>query len=127
MPSQAPKVLKVIFGTVMATGLILSGIAFTLTQVPSVRASAFDACRSLRYCGPIPPSDIQPFRSGWMGSGNSFEKAVGPTLSAYRAKYPDWNIEAVRGPERRRKNWGKPSYLYTGTFSVTAKWQGYLK
>jgi hypothetical protein len=127
MPPGSPKRLRRFGAAVLGVAAILGAVSYSLDQIPAIHTNAAATCRALHICGPVPPRDIQPFQSGWLGSGSTFASAVGSTLTAYRTANPDWNIEFVEGREYSRKDfWGSPSYRYEGTFHVTPKWRGLI-
>jgi hypothetical protein len=125
VPPETPSTHRRTGGIVIGIAAILGAVGYGFSQIPPTHDKALAAGRSLHLCSPEPPSDIQPFQSGWLGSGSTFASAVKDTLSGYRAKYPDWNIDFVEGREYSRKDfWGQPGYRYEGSFRVTPKWQG---
>ena len=126
-PKGFPSKLQPVFAYIGATGLILAAGTYLLAQVPAISREAHATCMTVRLCSPDRPSDIQVFRSGWMGGGNDFRGAARDQLSFYRARYPDWNIEPYQIEQRHRKDfWGHVTYMYVVGFNVTPKWSGLL-
>lgn len=126
-PKSFPSKLQPVFAYIGAAGLILAASTYLLAQVPAMSREAEATCKTIRLCSPERPTDIQAVRTGWMGGGHDFRSVSGGQLSAYRAKYPDWNIEPFSIEERHHKDWkGHVTYMYVVGFNVTPKWTGPL-
>lgn len=115
------------FAYIGAIGLILTASTYLLAQVPAMSREASATCKTIRLCSPERPADIQDVRTGWMGGGHDYKDVAAGQLSAYRAKYPDWNIEPFEKEQRHKKDWkGHVTYMYVVGFNVTPKWTGRL-
>lgn len=128
--SETPKgvskrTLKIYGNTFIATAM-LGLAAYGLAQVPAIAGNTENACRALHVCAPAPHTVLPPLATGWMGSGATWENALGDTLKRYQAENPDWNIRFVQGQEYTRKDWGQPGYRFEGTFEATPKWTGWF-
>jgi hypothetical protein len=117
VPPETPSTLRRTGGIVIGIAAILGAVGYGFSQIPPTHDKALAAGRSLHFCSPEPPSDIQPFQSGWLGSGSTFASAVKDTLSGYRANIPTGTSILLRAANiRGRTSGANPAIDTRGPF-----------